>query len=116
LTLLIDDACIDLVRLIKIDVEGSELEVVQGLASLLPRFREDAEIVVEVTPKLLGESGVAKLFAIFEDHGFKPYEIRNSYNAKDYYVRRSAIRPLRLERIPTTTSDIVFSRIDCPEL
>ncbi|WP_393096733.1 FkbM family methyltransferase [Streptomyces sp. LN325] len=44
-------------RLIKIDVEGAEAAAVSGLVPILPWLRGDAELVIEVTPRLLAKQG-----------------------------------------------------------
>ncbi|PKR47192.1 hypothetical protein CWE27_01555 [Streptomyces sp. EAG2] len=59
-------------RIIKIDVEGAEAAAVRGLLPALTYVRDDAEIVVEVTPTLLAglpdlpEAGPARHHPTFE--------------------------------------------------
>lgn len=44
-------------RLLKIDVEGCEEAAVHGLLPALPKLRDDVEIMIEVTPRLLTKQG-----------------------------------------------------------
>lgn len=48
---------LDRARVIKIDVEGAEAALMHGLAPALDRLRADAELVIEVTPRLLAKQG-----------------------------------------------------------
>ena len=59
------------VRVIKIDVEGSEAAVVAGMAPLLAPGRDDLEILLEVHPDRLAQlgTGVAGIFEVFERAG-----------------------------------------------
>lgn len=57
LPLLVGESALISARLIKIDVEGGEAATVRGLIPLLPRLRDDAELIIEVTPGLLAKQG-----------------------------------------------------------
>ena len=43
--------------LLKIDVDGYEAAAVHGLLPALPKLRDDVEIMIEVTPRLLTKQG-----------------------------------------------------------
>lgn len=105
-------------RLIKIDVEGAEAAVVQSLRPLLPRCRDDLEVVVEVDAELLARQGrdPAALFAVFSEAGFHPYRLDNDYSAASYLEGAEGPRPMRLEGPASGVHDIVFSRRDGPQL
>jgi FkbM family methyltransferase len=100
-------------RLIKIDVEGSEAAAIHGLAPVLHLLRPDAELVIEVTPRLLAKQGhaVDDVLGPLRDHGFHTYRIANDYTAASYpaAVRRPA-PPLPWPGPVTEMSDLVFSR------
>ncbi len=106
-------------RIVKVDVEGAEWGVVQGMRALLASCREDLEIVVEVAPDHLAGQGhtVADLFAIFAAHRFHAYAMVNDYEMISYVppVRREPIVRVTAEDV-TAQTDIVFSRIDRPAL
>ena len=102
-------------RVIKIDVEGAEWRVVNGLGDLIRSGRKDLEFVVEVTPGMGNtEEAVPDVVGYFKELGFYPYQIENNYSAEAYYRNHPLGRPTRLE---TTAglgiqADIVFSRRD----
>ncbi|MBS7812032.1 FkbM family methyltransferase [Roseococcus pinisoli] len=84
-------------RLIKIDVEGAEWLVLQGMRDLLPRLRQEVEILVEVNPGALAQFGASleDFLAPFKAAGFEPFEIANPYEGR-FYIERPApfCRPL----------------------
>lgn len=103
-------------RLIKIDVEGAEWMVLQGLIPIIPKLREDAEILLEVAHEKLSQFGksfhdVIETFAAF---GFHPYLLRNEYNPFDCLQHRKISPPIRLQGNfePKPLVDLVFSRLD----
>ncbi len=101
-------------RIIKIDVEGAELQVLRGLAPLLPALRDDAEIVMEVSPNLMPdpERSRDEIFATMRAHGYSAYVLENDYDSVDSYLEpQRPPRPASLAdpRI-TAQTDILFSR------
>ena len=101
-------------RMIKIDVEGAERAVIVGMKSLLPKFPDDIEIVVEVSPSAPGQAN--EIFAIFESAGFFPYLIENSYELGYYLSSPAPTRPLRMRELPIKMTDVVFSKINADAL
>ncbi len=99
-------------RLIKVDVEGSEFEVIDGLLPALDRLRADCAIVVETSDDWQVQGRLAsqdELADRFLAHGFHVYVL-----PKDLIVdRRRARRPARA-RLPLAAGyhDLVFSRRD----
>jgi FkbM family methyltransferase len=79
----IDDYChangIERARLVKIDVEGAELDVVGGAAHLLGAIRPDA-VVCEFAPVLLAEPATwwARLLELFSRFGYSTHELDGS--------------------------------------
>lgn len=99
-------------RLIKIDVEGAEWEVVRGLVDTLPSLREDAEIVMEVSPKKgqhRGES-VEEIVELFRSHGYKLYALDNDYRAVSYLEAIRSPRRARPVEVVDRQMDLVISR------
>jgi FkbM family methyltransferase len=105
-------------RVIKIDVEGMEWEVMGGLWAGLDRTRADIEVVIEVDPARLAREGhsAEALFARFGDAGFFPYVNENDYSAAAYLPPRSEKRPRRIDSLPDQQVDVVFSREDATSL
>ena len=98
-------------RIIKIDVEGSEADVIDGLAPHLNRLRPDAELAIEISPRRLARQGrtPADVTAVLFAAGFHCYRIDNSYAARSYTKRE--VSPPRLWPHPITEmSDLIFSR------
>jgi FkbM family methyltransferase len=112
---LLTDAELEQASLIKIDVEGAESAVVEGLAGSLKRLRADVEIVMEVSPRILGETGhsVAEAVKPLVEEGFHIYRIPNSYDPDTYPSDLLRPRPpLRWNHPIDDQMDLVFSRLD----
>jgi FkbM family methyltransferase len=105
-------------RLVKIDVEGAEHAVVQGLLPALTQMRDDAELIIEINPDLLAaqHTTAAQLVDLLTAHGFHAFRIANGYCIPDYVPRRPPSPPTRWTGPVTELSDFVFSRRDVPSL
>jgi hypothetical protein len=106
-------------RVLKIDVEGAEASVVWGLAPVLGRLRSDAELVIEVTPRLLASQGMAVSDVVrpLEAQGFKVYELANHFTPRDYPAAlHDPGVPARWSRVVRERSELVFSRVDAERL
>jgi len=104
-------------RLVKIDVEGGEFDVVRGIGPVLDALPADAEIVVEVNaPRATSPKDVAELWATFIGRGYHAYALPNDYTAR--FLRDPSIpRTLaRLDGPPAAVTDVAFSHTDEPEL
>jgi FkbM family methyltransferase len=101
-------------RVIKIDVEGAELPPLRTLLRLAPTLRNDAEIVVELSPESLLKSGSStdEIVGAFGDAGYYAYDLQNSYLASNYFAQRPPVRPLRIRAPICEQTDVVFSRLD----
>ncbi len=80
-------------RFIKIDVEGAEWLVLQGIRHLLPRLAAHTEILVEVSVDSLRNFGVEldECLKLFTDAGFTPFMIDGPMN-EPYRPMRNADR------------------------
>lgn len=107
--LLTDDE-IAAARLIKIDVEGAEARVINGLDSILELIPKDCEVIVEITGDSIESSKF--IFDTFTSHDFNAYEIENDYDVRSYLYPHAPRRPQKLSAIPAKQSDVVFSRLD----
>lgn len=106
-------------RVIKIDVEGAEGAVVQGLAPVLDRLRPDAEIAVEVTPERMARLGysVDDLLETLRKAGFHMYRLLNDYAPESYPAALSRpAAPVRWRGPVVGESELVFSRVDAETL
>jgi FkbM family methyltransferase len=108
-------------RLIKIDVEGAEPDVVAGMASLIKSFRADTEIVIELSPKWWRDQTLLPTDVLrpFTDAGFNIYEMRNSYSAWRYLWPNDVSDARRIRRALTkrvSRLDLVLSRVDAERL
>lgn len=108
-------------RLVKIDVEGAEDEVLAGMGGFLTACRNDAEILVEVSPLWWADETkrpIDLLQPLF-DAGFHAYEMDNNYWPWRYMWPRCVRRPTRCKRDLTKRVkrlDLVLSRRDSDEL
>jgi FkbM family methyltransferase len=102
-------------RLIKIDVEGGEADVLAGMKRILARCRKDAEILIEVSPLWWADDTkrpIDILQPIF-DAGFHAYEMDNNYWPWRYMWPRRVERPVRCTKDLTRRVkrlDLVMSR------
>jgi FkbM family methyltransferase len=82
-------------RLVKIDVEGAEWEVLAGMVHLLPRFSPSTEFVIEISPVSMENQGIkpAALVALFTDLGYDAFAIED-HNEPARYMERPRRRPL----------------------
>lgn len=101
-------------RLIKIDVEGAEWEVVRGLEEALPTLRDDAELVMEVSPQKGSHRGesVDRILDLFRAHGYHFYALDNDYRAVTYLDAMRAPRPARRIDAVDRQLDLVITRAD----
>jgi FkbM family methyltransferase len=100
------------VRFIKIDIEGSEEPVLNGILEALPDLPDDLIVASEVSPPS------AEHVARFVAAGFRAYAMQNVYTI-DYYLIRSYLRRFRedksVHRIPVSRfdqnyTDYIFER------
>jgi FkbM family methyltransferase len=108
------------VRVMKIDVEGTELEVIAGMKSILRNCRADAEFIIELTPRWWPGEDKSVLHALqpFFDAGFHAYHIDNFYRPWRY-LWAAATRPARRvgARLPAMEQYVmVLSRREAKEL
>lgn len=102
-------------RLIKIDVEGAEWLVAQGMAAALPALPPDCAIIMEVSPRALENFGasVAALVAIFTAHGFRALVFPLTYTP-ERHLDRPLPPPRPFGGVDFDIADLLFIRGDGP--
>ena len=107
LTQLISDVDRSRIRLIKIDIEGGEIPVINDFLANLASFPENADLIVEVNPSPEWEATFENLL----NSGFHAFAIPNPYD-RTWYIknRRNITPPTPIDRLPDTQIDIFFTR------
>jgi FkbM family methyltransferase len=104
-------------RVVKIDVEGDEDEVLRGMSGFLDRCRDDVEIVVELSPQWWRDATRTpqQVLQPLIDRGFNVYAIDNNLWPWRYLWPDDVRRPRRI-RTPLDRRvkrlDLVLSRAD----
>jgi FkbM family methyltransferase len=126
-TSLLTEAELRSARIIKIDVEGAEAEVLRGAIPALGFLRPDAEFVIELSPSLWPvesrqrNTTCEEVLAPLLDAGFLPYRVENDYAPWRFLYPERTSRPRRI-RGPirahglTGQIDLVLSRRDAASL
>lgn len=99
-------------RLIKIDTEGAEYNVLCGLFPILHLFQDDIEIIVEISPDDLNDKEMEEIFNSFAAQHFFPYILVNNYSPEAYFSRTRLSGLERMNAFPNKQTDIVFSKTD----
>ena len=100
----------DRVRVVKVDVEGHEAEVLRGMESILACGTPMA-VFVEIRPDLSLEDSVEFVERLCSSHDFTLYLIANEYGPSEYFPRR-LVPPLRVDRVPAEPCDLLLLRGD----
>jgi FkbM family methyltransferase len=101
------------VRLIKIDIEGAELPVLNHLIDNLSKYPDNISIIVEASVQD-NPSEWASVFLRFQEAGFVAYEIENQYGS-DWYLRYHGHSSVKLiKNLPNSQTDILLTRTALP--
>jgi FkbM family methyltransferase len=110
---LIDAGRLRCARLIKVDVEGAEGDVFDGIRDLLPTFGDRTEWIFELTPDALETQGrgAGDILRLFATSGYRLYAIENGYRM-EHYVRAPAPALEEITRVPDTrmTVDVIATK------
>jgi FkbM family methyltransferase len=93
--------------LIKIDVEGAEMPILQQLLSSLERYPRCIAIIVECNP---ANDDLRLVLDRFDAKGFQAYEVLNRYDAAWYLDWREPAEVHRLQGFTTAQADILLCR------
>jgi FkbM family methyltransferase len=93
-------------RLIKIDVEGAEAMVIEGMRPILPNLGT-CDILVELNPSL---ASAQTTIDVLGDFGWRPYEIQPGDSLDNYFETPLVARLTPLIDRPTRRVDVLFRR------
>jgi FkbM family methyltransferase len=94
------------VRVIKIDVEWHELEVMRSLA---PVFDLGLSVLVEFTPRRAAPDAPSQFAALCETHGFTVYRVESGYSVERLFPDRLE-EPTPIEELPAKQYDLLLLR------
>jgi len=100
-------------RMIKIDVEGAEREVLEPLVSQMSNFSEKTEWLLELAPAFFksGQKDADWIFQLFRDNGYYAYLIPNIYTLQAYVEPTDSTSVVPLDAPPTGEfNDVLFSK------
>jgi FkbM family methyltransferase len=100
------------VKLIKIDIEGGELPVLERLVDTLHLYGPEMRLLVEMSEDASGRSRAVfdKLLAA----GFRAYEVENDYSLSSYLRWPSRKAPKNIGDLPKNQTDVFFERAARP--
>ncbi len=98
------------VRLIKIDIEGTEPTILRRLLTQLDRWPRSLKIIVEASPE--DNSGWESLFVALLAAGFQAFAIENQYSLEWYLRWRVPAKLEPVHTMPSCQQDLLFSRDD----
>jgi FkbM family methyltransferase len=104
---------IEFVRVIKIDVEGAESLVFDGMKPFLSRLRPDAEIVMEITPELGGADGILGVLA---REGWNAYALKPQDSIENYFLPLKPAYAVRISGTVMRRTDVMFSRAEADQI
>jgi FkbM family methyltransferase len=96
------------IRVVKIDVEGSELEV---LRAVTPVFEagQPLSVFVELTPNWLLEGAADFFDELRRAHGFRLYRLRGGYSLEALFPT-AVEQPLPIDSLPAEQCDLLLRR------
>jgi FkbM family methyltransferase len=96
------------IKVIKIDVEGAEMDVLIGAEGVLADLPDAAQLIIEVKVDLLGKSEAVDCL---RSRGFNTFLFRNLYQPLgEQMLQTSARLPQRQDFLPSGQADVLFLR------
>jgi FkbM family methyltransferase len=114
LDLWVSDDDLRRVRLIKIDVEGAEIGVLEGIARLLDKLPNSVELICEISPSLSDGGQLLRLMDQFQAAGFRFFEL--PHDTMEGYFHPVTSRAKPLSGPITRRTELVISRSTAGEL
>ena len=94
------------VKLIKIDIEGGELPVLDRLTKTFDLYGNQLHILVEISEEPTGQA--TELFRTLVANRFAAFSIANEYSIKSYLKSTAPVPPLPITRLPSHQTDVLF--------
>ena len=98
----------DRVRMIKVDVEGYEVEALRGVERILAAGAPVA-VIVELSPEWSIEEPASFIEGLCRRHRLTPYRLVNEYSLDGYFPAR-IVPPAPLDAIPSERCDLLLAR------
>lgn len=98
---------------IKIDVEGDELEVLKSIGSIAETVPPSCCFVIEVSPTRLSRRGSSSrdVLQLLGDAGYTASHLDNDYSPTSYPAAiRNPAAPAALDSVPLEQCDLVFTK------
>ena len=99
---------LDRVRMIKVDVEGYEVEAMRGVERILAAGAPLA-VIVELSPEWSLEDPAPFFEDLCRRHRLTPYRLVNEYSLDGYFPARIE-PPVRIQAIPSERCDLLLVR------
>ncbi|GIK97011.1 MAG: hypothetical protein BroJett029_12200 [Alphaproteobacteria bacterium] len=98
--------------IIKIDIEGAEVPVLEEIANNINLLSSNVDICVEIWPEGYSKNErISSVIERFQNSGFKIYEITNDYHPRNYFDYRSNESRVVLAKLPLKrTTDLLITR------
>ena len=98
----------DRVRMIKVDVEGYEVEAIRGLEHILD-LGAPISLIVELSPEWSLEDPARFVEGLCRKHRLTPFRLTNEYTLDGYFPTRIE-HPARIDEIPAERCDLLLVR------
>ena len=105
-------------RIVKIDAEGAEVDILSDISTKLHLFRYDVEFLVEITIAAFDASGISveAILTRIRDAGFRIYQMPNDYSIEAYARKKRVAHPIVISELPSKGQiDLLLSRA-APEM
>lgn len=104
-------------RIIKIDVEGVEIQVIESLSECIDAMRHDLELLVEISPQWASPEALADLWRLLDSWGFvATYLVDRGYCRESLTDKPAHYSAARMEGLPGWQANLLFSRTSCTQL
>lgn len=112
LEMLIEHETLKRVKLIKIDVEGTEAQILSHFLSTLELYPPDVELLVELAPATTEREWICfdELLSSFRQRGFHCYSVANEYDVRWYFAWKGPAKPVEITTYPRSQIDVLLSR------